>query len=126
MKTSYTCAYVHSIKWRACMQRHSGSFISLDGAFGEIMLKGRSRVNEPGGTLKKIEHAALPRRIHNLAGEVERMYWQLTQCKNAGNFSSLRLLFDAAAGARACGALAQGDTHAYRPHGAHTNARDRL
>jgi hypothetical protein len=42
-------------------------------------------------------------RIHNLAGEVERMCWQLTQCKNAGNFSSPRLLFDAAAGARACG-----------------------
>ena len=36
------------------MQRHSGSFISLDGAFGEIMLKGRSSVNEPGGTLKKL------------------------------------------------------------------------
>ena len=34
----------------------------------------------------------LERRIHNLAGEVERMYWQLTQCKNAGNFSSPRLL----------------------------------
>src|SRR5262249_18773902 len=29
------------------------SFISLDGAFGEVMVKGRSSANEPGGTLKK-------------------------------------------------------------------------
>jgi hypothetical protein len=56
----------------------------------------------PAATLPAAARAS-GRPARPAAGEVERMCWQLTQCKNAGNFSSPRLLCDAAAGARACG-----------------------
>ena len=40
----------------------------------------------------------LERSIHDFAGEMERMHWQLTRCKNVGNFSSLRLMLGTATG----------------------------
>ena len=47
-------SYVHCIKCREALQGHSGSFISCDGTFGEVVWKGSTGVHEPGGTPKKL------------------------------------------------------------------------
>jgi hypothetical protein len=53
------CPYVHYRKYGEALQGHSGSCMSCDGTFGEIVWKGSVGVHDAGGTPKKahVPHA---------------------------------------------------------------------
>ena len=76
MKTSCICSYVHYRKPRRSLQGHSGSFISRDGAFREVMWKVEAKIQASGGTPRKnrtcrtpmaLGSGAAPSAMHTLA-----------------------------------------------------------